>query len=220
MPALPGVIEIAFMERKYLFGLAAFTLAFLGMFLFTRYLNNTGAGLPQTNAATRPPAAGAPNSGGTTAEQQQTMGEVAKAVEKADNNPKDFDAQIEVAKMNYQIGRDAKTVEYLSRAYDADPKKLAEQRGALSYIGKFYFGNKKFDDAEKWFGRAMQSDADDLESKVFLSALKKDVRGAEVALSQVKQADPKNGLLPELEEIVAHVKAGKPLSEIKGAAAK
>jgi len=213
----PSKAEITFMERKYLFGLAGLVLSFSVAYFGTRSINNTGAGLPQTNAATQtsPSAANAPAPGSDTQDQQKGMSEVAGAVEKANNNPKDFDAQMEVASLNYQIGRYPKTVEYLQRAYDADPKKFAGQKGALSFIGQFYFDDKKFDESAKWFGRAIQEDSNDYVSKVFLSAIKKDARGAEEALDKFKQADPKSELLPALEDIVANVKAGKPLTDIK-----
>src|SRR5262249_37659473 len=159
------ILKAIDMERKYLFGLAGLALSFTVAFFGTRYINNTNAGLPQPKAATQttPPNGGGGSggdSGSSTQGQKAQMAEVAQAIEKAKNNPKDFDAQMTVAGMYYQIGRYAETVDYLKRAYEANPTELGK-KGALSFIGQYYFDEKKFDESATWFNRAVQADPND-----------------------------------------------------------
>lgn len=239
------------MKRKYLIGILGLIVGVAVSFAATRSYNNRNAKAAPSSAASGMRPAGA---GGSTADQQQMMGDIAKTIETAKNEPKNFDAQIEAAKAYYQIGRQDETIEYLERAYAADAEKTAAQRGALGFIGQHHFEKKNYTEAETWLKRAIAVEtetADKAEIHVALAksfmqrqpaqadkavtelqaalklapkdahaiahlieayALKKDAKGAEAALAQLKTVEPQNRRIAALETLIADVKAGKPIT--------
>jgi tetratricopeptide (TPR) repeat protein len=152
------------MNRKYLFGIIGLAVGIAASFYLTRSYNTT-------NAGTAPASQASGMMGGTGAgvgEQKAMMGDVAQTIEKAKNNPKDFEAQMAAARSYYQIQRFPETVEYLERAYAINPTEIAKQ-GALSFIGQFYFDQKKYEEAEKWLNKAIEADANDADAHVILA---------------------------------------------------
>src|SRR5262245_2945928 len=123
------------MERKYLFGVIGLVLGFAVAYYTTRSYNQANAGAPPAGTTSTAASGGASSTG----QQKAVMGDIAEKIEKAKNNPKDFNAQIEAAMTFDQIGRVQGTVEYLAKAYDADSKKFAEMDGqtnASQFIGQ------------------------------------------------------------------------------------
>jgi len=219
-------------------------LGFIVSFIWTRDYNRKNA-VASTPSGSQT-AAGAPG-GNNQQGQQAMMGQIKQILEKARENPKDFDAQIEVASAYDSIGRTKEAVEYLIKALEADPKEK-RAAGICGYIGDYYFQQKAFPDAEKWFRRAAEANpsmpdayievaatyierqppnpdkaieelqralsldpksAHALEHLTEAYALKKDSRGADDAISRLKQADPANKRLPQLQSMVSDLKAGK-----------
>ena len=143
------------MNRKYLFGVIGLILGIAMSFAWTRSYNNNNAQASSSGAG----GAGQPGAMGGAVDQQKMMGDVAKIIEDAKNNPKSFEAQIQAARSFYQIGRFDETVEYLEKAYEADPAKTAEQ-GALGFIGQHYFDKKNFPESEKWLRLAITAESE------------------------------------------------------------
>lgn len=141
-------------NRKYIFSLVGLVIGIAISFPMTRSFNDSNM---------KPTAAGAPGGMGQATgagNQQQMMGDVAKTIETAKNNPKDFEAQIAAARAYYQISKMDETAEYLERAYAADAAKTAEQ-GALSFLGQHAYEKKDFAGAEKWLRLALPAEAED-----------------------------------------------------------
>lgn len=124
---------------------------FIASFLWTRDYNARQAGA-STQSETRT-AAGGRDIGS----QQQMMAAVRSIIEKAKNNPRDFEAQVAAASAFDQIGRAAETVDYLKKAYEIDPQEAARQQ-IPEFIAEWSLKERKYDDAETWFRTALQHD--------------------------------------------------------------
>ena len=227
--------------KRYLFLLIGLMLGFIVSFIWTRDYNrkNAVAASPSGSQA----AAGAPSGNN----QQAMMGQIKQMLDRARQNPKDFDAQIAVASAYDTIGRTKEAVEYLIKAMEINPKD-EQAAGICGYIGNYYLQQKAYADAEKWFRkvseinpsipdayvevaatylerqppnpdkaieelqRALSLDPKSghaLEHLTEAYALKKDARGADDAISRLKQTDPGNKKLAQLQNMVSDLKAGK-----------
>jgi tetratricopeptide (TPR) repeat protein len=136
-------------KREYMVGAVALVLAFLASFLWTKNVNKNGiSASAQTAGSASGPAAGG-QSGGPGS--QAAMGSVQATMQKAKDNPNDADAQIAAAKQEYQIGRVPEAIDYLKKAYTADPKNVIAAEG----IATLYFEQKKYADSEQWYKNAL-----------------------------------------------------------------
>jgi Flp pilus assembly protein TadD len=153
-------------NRKYLFGAIGLAVGFIAMFFITKSINQNA---PAMTASAAKPAAGTPGAPGQP-NQQQTMAQVREAMDKAKNNPNDFMAQANVAQMYYQIGMTEEAIEYMKKAYDASPTE-AGKMNIQPYLGQHYFDMKDYQEAEKWFRRALEFDSADTEVLVHLGVL-------------------------------------------------
>lgn len=151
------------MNRKYLFGAIGLVIGFIAMFFITQSINQNA---PALTASAARPAARAPGAPGQP-NQQQMMAEVREAMDKAKNKPDDFVAQATVAQMYYQIGMTEEAIEYMKKAYDASPTE-AGKMGIQPYVGQHYFDKKNYQEAEKWFRRALEVDSTDTDILVHL----------------------------------------------------
>ena len=235
--------------KRFLFGVIGLMLGFIVSFVWTRDFNKRNAVVPIPSGTQA--AAGAP--GGNN--QQAMMAQIRETMEKAKQNPNDFDAQLEAASAYDAIGRGKEAVDYLTRALEINPN---EKRavGICGYIGDYYFQQKAYVDAEKWFRKASEinpnmpdayievaatyierqppnpdkaiqelqhalsldpKSAHALEHLTEAYALKKDARSADDALARLKQADPGNKRLSQLQNMVTDLKAGKAVSVPKEA---
>jgi tetratricopeptide (TPR) repeat protein len=152
------------MNRKYLFGIIGLAFGIAVSFYLTRDFNAKNA-TPTPTTATGGMAGGIETGAGG---QKAAMGEVAATIEKAKNNPKDYDAQVAAARVFYQINRFAEAVEYLEKAYAINPTEIAKQ-GALAFIGQYYFDQKKYDEAEEWLNKAIAAEPNDADAHVTLA---------------------------------------------------
>jgi tetratricopeptide (TPR) repeat protein len=229
-------------KNKYLFGLIGLLLGFLASFFVTKSINESPAGA--ASAPARPGAAGQPS-------QQAMMGDVRAVIEKAKNNPQDYQAQIDAARAFAQINRNKEAAEFLEKAYQVNPAELGKLEGAVGFIGMHYMDEKNFAEAEKWFRRALDLSPDDAELHIELAATflerepaapdraieslqqalrvapknghaighlieaylhKKDARAAEDALGRLREAEPNNQRAAIYQNLIADLKAGKPIT--------
>ncbi|HKY06292.1 MAG TPA: tetratricopeptide repeat protein [Blastocatellia bacterium] len=143
-------------RNKYLFGLIGLALGFIVSFFWTQSYN-------KSTAVTMPASAGAQ---GGQPNQQGMMADVSATLEKAKNNPKDFEAQVDAARTFFQIGRIPDAIEYLKRAYEVKPDDI----NVTANIGILYSEQKDYAEAEKWFRRAIEISPDESELYVELGA--------------------------------------------------
>jgi Flp pilus assembly protein TadD len=146
-------------RNKYLFGLIGIAAGFLVSFFLTQSINKSAAVSTPASPASGAGGAGQPN-------QQAMMANVSATLEKAKNNPKDFDAQVDAARTFFQIGRIAEATEYLKKAYEIKPDDI----NVTANIGILYSEQKNFVEAEKWFRRAIEISPNESELYVELGA--------------------------------------------------
>ncbi len=241
-PKTPPAAEKQMNKNKYLFALIGLLAGFLVSYYATKSMNETSAG-----AAPRTPA-GAPASGQN---QQAMMGDVRAVIEKAKNNPQDFEAQIDAADAFYRIQKFKEAAELLEKAYQINPAEFTKMAGAVAFLGNYSLEEKKYDEAEKWFQRAIESNPSEINfhielATVFLEReppapdkaiapleqalkiqpknghalghlveaylLKKNTRAAEDTLDKLREAEPNNKRIAIYQNLLADVKAGKPIT--------
>ena len=115
-----------------------------------------GSTLPEGHPAV-PGSGGAGGGGGA-------IPEVQAAIEKARQNPTDFDAQMKAAELYYQIQRFEGAIEFLKKATEIRP----DDYGALVQLGNAYFDSNKYEDAEKAYTKALAKKPDDVDVRTDL----------------------------------------------------
>jgi Flp pilus assembly protein TadD len=146
-------------KNKYLFALIGLAIGFLASFFLTQSYNESAAVPASGSSGLTAGAGGQPN-------QQGMMANVSATLEKAKNNPQDFEAQVAAARTFFQIGRIAEAIEYLEKAYEIKPDDI----NVTANIGILYAEQKNFAEAEKWFRRAIAISPDESELYVELGA--------------------------------------------------
>lgn len=178
-------------RKKILFGLIGLTLGITIGFFWTKDYNsrNATASAEGTRNGGRA-ATGGPN-------QQAMMANVRETLEKANNNPKDFEAQIAAASLYDQIGRTAEAIEFMKRAYEINGPEAAKLN-IPAFLGDWFMKQHNYQESEQWFRHALEYEPNDSELLTELGAtfvereppnIDKGVQYLEAAL----KSNPKNG---------------------------
>jgi tetratricopeptide (TPR) repeat protein len=183
-------------KNKYLVGLIGLAVGFIISFFWTQSINKSGAN--QGVAAS-----GAPGAGSGEMSQQAMMGQVQQVIERAKNNPSDFQAQIEAAKVFNQVGRKDETVDYLNKAYTANPTEFIRQssadlQGVLPFIAMYYDEKKNYAEADTWIRRALDATPNDSEMRIEFAStyLQREPPQPEKAIQELQaelKSNPKDG---------------------------
>lgn len=179
-------------KNKYLFGLIGLAAGFLISFFAIKSINESEA--PTTPTSPTSTAAPHPGAGGSDSQAQQgMMANVSGTLEKAKNNPTDFNAQVDAARVHYQINQFAEAIEYLKKAHELQPDNV----NVTATIGNLYFEEKKYVDAEQWYSMALKSKPDETELYVELAStfLKREPSQPDRAIQEIQKAlkqDAKN----------------------------
>lgn len=83
--------------------------------------------------------------------------QVQAAIEQAQKEPANFEAQVKAAEVNYQIEQYDKAIEFLKIANKIKP----EDYPTVVNIGNAYFDNGNYTEAEKWYTTALGKKAED-----------------------------------------------------------
>ncbi len=128
---------------------------------------NQGA-VPAGLVSAAPPAAGLPsghpNVPGGGGSNGGAIPEVQAAIEKARQNPTDFEAQMKAAELFYQIQRFDGAIEFLKKANEIQP----ENYEVVVNLGNASFDAEKYEDAEGWYSKALEKKQDDLDVRTDL----------------------------------------------------
>src|SRR4030095_7735858 len=183
-------------KNKYLVGLIGLAVGFIISFFWTQSINKTGA---NKGVAASCPQAGAFGEMG----QQAMMGQVQQVIERAKNNPNDFQSQIEAAKVFNQVGRRDETIDYLIKAYTANPTEFLRQssadlQGVLPFIAMYYDEKKNYEESDKWIRRALDTTPNDSEMRIEFAAtyLQREPPQPEKAVQELRaelKSNPKDG---------------------------
>jgi tetratricopeptide (TPR) repeat protein len=159
------------------------------------------AGASQNLPSDHPPVGGAQGPSDPAAMRQQ----VTAQIEKARNEPQNFDAQIKAAELYYQIQRYDQAIEFLLKANQLKPTDYE----TVAILGVVNLDAGHFDQAEKWYRVALKMKSDDTRVLAGLAAAtlgKGDAKAAEDAIAQLEKADPTSEDLPQFKQKLAGLK--------------
>ena len=192
-----------------LFAIIGILLGFIVGFIFAstmsqRYGPTTAPGITanQQLPPDHPPIS---STGDGQADPQQMIAQVQTAITKARTNPKDFDAQITAAKLEYQVQRYDETVEFLLKANQIKP----DDYEVLAMLGEANMEGGHYDQAATWYKAALAKKPGDvsvLASLAFMYLQKGDAKEAEKAIANLEKADPNNQDLPQFRDKLASLK--------------
>jgi tetratricopeptide (TPR) repeat protein len=193
-----------------LFAIIGILLGFIVGFMFASSMSQkqamplSAAAASQGLPADHPPVGG--GQGG--ADPQAVRAEVSASLEKARNEPNNFDAQIQAAKLYYQIQRYDQAIEFLLKANTLKPTDYQ----TVVALGVTNLDGGHYEQAEKWYRAAMKIKGDDVMVLAGLAdaTLKKgDAKAAEAAIAQLEKVDPNAEDLPGFRDRLTSLKAGK-----------
>jgi predicted Zn-dependent protease len=193
-----------------LFTIIGVLLGFIVGFLFASNMSQRNAAnsqlaapSSQTLPADHPPI----QSGGEDQQNpQQVFAQVQAALAKARSNPKDFDAQVTAAKLEYQVQRYDETVEFLLKTNQLQPSNYE----VLAMLGEANMEAGHFDQSENWYKAALAKKPDEvslLASLAYMYLQKGDAKAAEKAIANLEKADPSNQDLAQFRDKLASLKS-------------
>jgi len=197
-------------RENILFAIIGILLGFIVGFIFASSMSQKMASQPATAASQGMPADHPPvGAGGQNAQDPQAVREqVAASLEKAKNEPNNFEAQVKAAELYYQIQRYDQAIEFLLKANQLKPTDYR----TVVILGMVNLDAGHYDTAEKWYRAAMKMKSDDVMVLAGLAAAtleKGDAKAAEDAIAQLEKVDPNSQDLPNFRDKLATLKAGK-----------
>jgi tetratricopeptide (TPR) repeat protein len=193
-----------------LFAIIGVLFGFIVGFLFASNMNQRyGPGAPTALSSGQMPADHppvAPNASGQNPGGMQA--EVTASLEKARNEPKNFEAQVKAAELYYQIQRYDPAIEFLLKANQLKP----DDYQTLVALGLVNLDAGHYDVAEKWYRAAILKKSDDTVTLAGLAAAtlgKGDASAAEQAIANLEKVDPTSQDLPQFKDRLASLKAGE-----------
>lgn len=141
-------------KENLLFGIIGLLLGTIVGFVFANSVNQNAAGNPSagvTQNSNLPP--GHPGVAGKSISPEQQA-----AIEKAKQEPNDFEAQLKAAEIYYQVEQYDSAIEFLKKANQLQP----ENYEVLVNLGNTAFDSSQFAEAEKWYSAAIAKKPDDV----------------------------------------------------------
>jgi len=194
-------------RENILFAIIGILLGFIVGFMFASSMSQR---MPEPQAARSQamPADHPPVAGQSGQDPQAVREQVAASLEKARNEPKNFDAQVKAAELYYQIGRYDQAIEFLLKANQIQPTDYR----TVTLLGLTNLDAGHYETAEKWYRAALKMRQDDVMVLAGLAAAtleKGDAKAAEDAIAQLEKVDPNSEDLPNFRNKLASLKAGK-----------
>ena len=197
-------------RENLLFAVIGILLGFIVGFMFASSMSQKqqmAASTAQSMPADHPPvggAQGAPGGGNPEAVRQQVTADL----EKARNEPNNFEAQLKAAELYYRIQRYDQAIEFLLKANQLKPTDY----NTVVTLGVVNLDAGNFETAEKWYRAALKMKSDDVMVLAGLAEAtlqKKDAKGAEEAIASLEKVDPNSQDLPRFREMLTGLKSGK-----------
>jgi tetratricopeptide (TPR) repeat protein len=194
-------------RENLLFGIIGILLGFIVGFMFASSMSQKTqqaqlASAGQSMPADHPPV-GAQNPSGNP---DEVRAQVTESIEKARNEPQNFEAQLKAAELYYQIGRYDQAIEFLLKANQLNPTDYR----TIVILGMVNLDAGHYDTAEKWYRAAMKMKEDDIMVAAGLAEAtlqKGDAKGAEEAIAKVEKIDPNNQDLTRFREKLTSLKS-------------
>lgn len=192
-------------RENLLFAVIGLLLGFIVGFMFASSMSQKVA-QSQMAAATQNmpsdhPPVGAQGAGDPAAQREQVMAQI----QKARNEPTNFEAQMAAAQLYYQIQRYDQAIEFLLKANQLKPTDF----DAVSALGVVNLDAGHYDQAEKWYRAALKMKAD---SEAALAGLAEatiqqgNEKAAQDAVAQLEKQYPSSQDLPRFKEKLAGLK--------------
>lgn len=195
-------------RENLLFAIIGILLGFIVGFMFASSMSQKAVtqqtAASQNMPADHPPVGRAQNA----PDPQAVRAEVAASLEKARNEPNNFEAQIKAAELYYQIQRYDQAIEFLLKANQIKPTDYR----TVVILGLVNLDAGHYDQSEKWYRAAMKMRSDDVMVLAGLAAAtlgKGDAKAAEDAIAKLEKVDPNSEDLPQFRDKLASLKAGK-----------
>jgi tetratricopeptide (TPR) repeat protein len=195
-------------RENILFAIIGLLLGFIVGFMFASSMSQKAALQPAAAGTQGLPSDHPPLAGQNAGNPQAMQAEVQASLEKARNEPQNFEAQIQAADLYYQIQRFDQAIEYLLKANQLKPTDYR----TVVLLGMVNLDAGHYDTAEKWYRAAMKMKSDDVMVLAGLAATtlqKGDAKAAEDAIAQLEKVDPNSQDLPQFRDKLASLKAGK-----------
>lgn len=154
-------------KENILFAIIGLLLGLIVGFMFANSVNQqammtaagvAGAGAMKQNSNLPPGHPNVPPGGGGGSAETASMPDVQAAIDKAKQNPDDFELQMKAAEVHYQIGRFDGAIDFLKRANQLKP----DHYETIVNLGNAYFDSDNYTEAEKWYHDALAKKADDV----------------------------------------------------------
>ena len=193
-------------RENILFAIIGILLGFIVGFMLASSMSQKQA--MQTAASTQAMPADHPPLGSQQGapDPQAVREQVTASLEKARNEPKNFDAQVRAAELYYQIQRYDQAIEYLLKANQLQPTDYR----TVTLLGVVNLDAGNYETAEKWYRAAMKMKSDDvmvLSGLAYATLQKGDARAAEDAIAQLEKVSPNSVDLPQFKEKLAGLKS-------------
>jgi tetratricopeptide (TPR) repeat protein len=196
-------------RENILFAIIGILLGFIVGFMFASSMSQKMASQQATTASQGMPADHPPVGGAQSSQDPQAVREqVTASLEKARNEPNNFEAQVKAAELYYQIQRYDQAIEFLLKANQLKPTDY----DTVVILGLVNLDAGHYDTAEKWYRAAMKMKSDDVRVLAGLAAAtlqKGDAKAAEDAIARLEKVDPNSEDLPQFRDKLATLKAGK-----------
>lgn len=198
-------------RENFLFGIIGVLLGFILGFMLHGVMSQRDA----ERAAASPqqqrqqlPADHPPISTDGSGDQQQSMEQVQATIARARNNPKDFDAQIMAARLEYQIQQYDEAIKFLLTANQLKP----DNYDVLVMLGEANMDAQHWDAAEKWYKAAQTKNSKDVAvaaSLAFVGLQRSDVKAAERAIANLEKLSPDSPDLQNFKNKLNELKSGQ-----------
>ena len=188
-----------------LFAIIGVLFGFIVGFMFASNMSQRMTSPGMAGSTQNLPSDHPPIQSGNAQDPQQVFAQVQESMARARNEPKNFDAQVEAARLEYQIQRYDQAVEFLLKANQLRPEnyEVVVMLGAANLEGGHY------DMADKWYKVALGMKPNDvgvLASIAYMQLKKGDADAAEKAIASLEKADPNNQDLPQFKARLAGLK--------------
>ncbi len=193
-------------RENLLFSIIGILFGFIVGFMFASTMNQKyGPGAPMATASQNLPSDHPPVEANAAGNPAAMQAEVTASIEKARNEPKNFEAQLKAAELYYQIQRYDQSIEYLLKANQLKPTDY--QTVVTLAVVNLDAGH--YDTAEKWYRAALKMKSDDvmvLAGMAETMLQKKDAKEAETAIAQLEKVDPNSQDLPRFKSMLEGLK--------------
>ena len=195
-------------RENLLFGIIGILLGFIVGFMLASSMGQKQASQQMAGASQGLPADHPPIAGQNGPDPQAMRAQVAAQLEKAKNEPSNFDAQFNAAKLYYQIERYDQAIEFLLKANAIKPTDYQ----TVVFLGVANLDAEHYETAEKWYRAALKMKSDDvmvLDGLADATLKKGDAKAAEEAIGNLEKVDPNSEDLANFRTRLASLKNGK-----------